>query len=1548
MPLPPKAWRRMLSAAIVQRGASRGVARQRRDGRRLAIEPLESRQLLAVFAPVGSADFSGHVAIDALYSFASQPAEIEQATQDFQGLSPPNSGSVQIDPSRLENCYSDGASGFIERLDAGPTAQFAIEGYASVVHGADPMEGTIISRASSVSYSVEASDPIVVRIDPSLGQQVGDLVGLTIGVTADGRIYGIDQYTAPEGNAAAQGNYSYDYRIIGPGGQVLGSGSGSGALPERLGVQPLLEDVRSGPINVPIGSQVEIRMHIDGSVSTSDLGATSQTQARMTMSLGFAQTDILAESLAWEVAGSTDQASRFLDFSYYVDASQTGLNANAEVEFYWAAGTTLSSVLGSLESPAARWSIDQPGEKTPGAHSASIPLSQLADPPLGASHLLMVIDRANVVAESSKANNLLAVAALPEVEMGELIWNTRRDQDPYGGWRGVDVQYDVSAGGPAALGEIAFYWATGTTFDTHIGGPLTPRTTQTTLGLHQFNEPALWGAKPDAAKYVLAVFDPAGQIVEWNEQNNVAALAVHSADEILVGSLDLDPQGTLFKSPTSLTVWFKPGGGSPGQAGRFTISEAEVAFGVHHFNWYQQIQNVPAHWRLYEDETAGGSPATAVPIPLPWLDPSNRVPDQSYLLLESTMAGSVERFAANPNDDRIYYYNEPWFDYSQQVNVAGVTRSSSMVFTDAPRVPAEYLAAGEAWQFVTSLEGVDADGRPVTLPLVGQRTFTWKANTVYDRNDPSHPITGGAIFLQALDESQLPPAIAGGVFDVAFLNSPAPVAVPDAASTVVDTPLVIRVTANDYDPEGDVLRIYSAGGASHGSVAVHDAGTPDDPTDDYVLYTPDAGFVGQDVFHYTITRSGAPGYAFGQATITVLPALKGLGTIGDSLSDEYAGQGFDYAQSWTELLASAENVNFGANGSWSEPRRSGYEYNWSRAGATTQAALAAGAHTSLAGQMADNLVSHAVVAIGQDDFLPGRSAYVGIYMQGLPVLGGWTTEQIDAYTDTVVANIRTALGTVNDGGKVVLANLIDFGAAPLAVGQYSDPARRQLVTDVIADVNSRIAALAAEYRVPLADLAGVSAALFGTGASPVAAQTIGGTLFMNSSGEEPLNMFVADGLHPHTIVQAAYANVILESFAAGYGEKLNPMTEQEMVERAGATYGGQDTLNLDWDAYVVLPANALPVGQADYYAVHQGSTLSVDAVASILANDSDADMDPLRATVVDGGPRHGTLILSANGAFTYVPAAGYVGPDQFSYVAGDGYGQSQPITVQIDVLPPAAILPDTPGLFDPDASACYVRYSNTTGPADAATAFGIPGAGWLPISGDWNGDGSASLGLYDPQTSVFYLTNSVNGGFADLVVPFGMPGAGWIPLAGDWNGDRVTTVGLYDPATSLFYLTDSTGGGVAERTVAYGAAGLGWVPVIGDWDGDHVDTIGLYDPSTSMFYLRNSNTTGMATLMFGFGMAGAGMTPLVGDWDADGTDTIGVFDPALSLYYLRNDNSTGFAAVQFGFGQPGSGWIPLAAKWEGAPQPTYSPATLDAAAVDQIDLASLAATEEDG
>ena len=85
------------------------------------------------------------------------------------------------------------------------------------------------------------------------------------------------------------------------------------------------------------------------------------------------------------------------------------------------------------------------------------------------------------------------------------------------------------------------------------------------------------------------------------------------------------------------------------------------------------------------------------------------------------------------------------------------------------------------------------------------------------------------------------------------------------------------------------------------------------------------------------------------------------------------------------------------------------------------------------------------------------------------------------------------------------------------------------------------------------------------------------------------------------------------------------------------------------------------------YRVAEDGVLTA-AAAGVLANDRDPDGDAVNA-ILDTGPAHGSLALSADGSFSYTPDAHWSGTDSFTYRANDGTSSSNVATVFIVVDP---------------------------------------------------------------------------------------------------------------------------------------------------------------------------------------------------------------------------------------------------------------------------------------
>jgi hypothetical protein len=185
----------------------------------------------------------------------------------------------------------------------------------------------------------------------------------------------------------------------------------------------------------------------------------------------------------------------------------------------------------------------------------------------------------------------------------------------------------------------------------------------------------------------------------------------------------------------------------------------------------------------------------------------------------------------------------------------------------------------------------------------------------------------------------------------------------------------------------------------------------------------------------------------------------------------------------------------------------------------------------------------------------------------------------------------------------------------------------------------------------------------------------------------------------------------------------------------------------------------------------------------------------------------------------------------------------------------------------------------------------------IPIVGDWNGSGSAKIGVFRPADGTFYLDTNGNGTWdgcgTDWCLSIGM--AGDLPVVGDWNGSGSAKVGTFRPSTGTFYL-DANGNGTWDGCGTDGCVSIGMagdLPVVGDWNGSGTAKVGTFRPSTGTFYLdANGNGTwdGCGTDgCVSIGMAGD--LPVVGDWNGSGLAKVGVFRPADGTFYLDTNGS---------------------------------------------------------
>jgi hypothetical protein len=276
-----------------------------------------------------------------------------------------------------------------------------------------------------------------------------------------------------------------------------------------------------------------------------------------------------------------------------------------------------------------------------------------------------------------------------------------------------------------------------------------------------------------------------GQIAIWLQASGGTAIVRASSP----GLTAVYKSVTVTTSGPVIQATFQPSQG-------MTMAQAAAALGVDHFNWVQDIIDMPSSWMPYVADGIGfrdpngpndspevalgdnnqlvhygnpkvsnGTPVTLPDSSLPQRDPIPQVAGgQTYAIFDPELAaaGSFPWLIPDQttSDSLPGYWDEP-------AELAKYTSSNTLTFYDRPVAPAGAIPAGESLYFETSLVGVRADGSVVQFPTGLGTQFKWQSNAMGDG-------TGGVIPVEItyFDPSSYPPPVAsGGVFDAQADNA---------------------------------------------------------------------------------------------------------------------------------------------------------------------------------------------------------------------------------------------------------------------------------------------------------------------------------------------------------------------------------------------------------------------------------------------------------------------------------------------------------------------------------------------------------------------------------------------------------------------------------------------------------------------------------------------------------------------------------------------------------------------------------------------------------
>ncbi|WP_407265436.1 Ig-like domain-containing protein [Tenacibaculum maritimum] len=227
----------------------------------------------------------------------------------------------------------------------------------------------------------------------------------------------------------------------------------------------------------------------------------------------------------------------------------------------------------------------------------------------------------------------------------------------------------------------------------------------------------------------------------------------------------------------------------------------------------------------------------------------------------------------DPSDDVVTYIPDPdfngtdSFDYSVCDNASPANCATATVEVTVMPTPDSQDDMASILEDMSI--GVNIYGNDNDIPTNGSLVTTNPANgtvTIDDGgtpNDPSDDIVtytpdpdfnGTDSFDYSVCDNASPANCTTSTVEITVI--PTPDSQNDDEETIEGTPIEVDIYANDNDipTNGSLVTTNPA----NGTVTINDGGTPNDPSDDVVTYTPDVGFVGTDTFNYTVCNKTKP------------------------------------------------------------------------------------------------------------------------------------------------------------------------------------------------------------------------------------------------------------------------------------------------------------------------------------------------------------------------------------------------------------------------------------------------------------------------------------------------------------------------------------------------------------------------------------------------------------------------------------------------------------------------------------------------------------------
>jgi Peptidase M10 serralysin C terminal/FG-GAP-like repeat len=429
--------------------------------------------------------------------------------------------------------------------------------------------------------------------------------------------------------------------------------------------------------------------------------------------------------------------------------------------------------------------------------------------------------------------------------------------------------------------------------------------------------------------------------------------------------------------------------------------------------------------------------------------------------------------------------------------------------------------------------------------------------------------------------------------------------------------------------------------------------------------------------------------------------------------------------------------------------------------------------------------------------------------------------------------------------------------------------------------------------------------LYGANYSTRSGDTIYG--FNSNTGDQIYTFYTAaservfciwDGGGIDTIDASGYSSVSFINLAQGSFSNIGPLTLS-----GGTATGNTMTGNISI-AYGAVIENAIGgSGNDALYGNSANNTLTGNGGANTLAGLGGRDV-----ATYNFASTGATLTRTAYGAATVV------GSGVSDTLSGVEVVRFTDRTVAIREAGRSDISGDGAGdivWFNPTARAISYYELNPAGGYTWHNIGGV-GAGYTPLTGDFNGDGRADIFWSNGTNTSTYLENA-DGSYTWR--NYGSVSPGYTPLVGDFNGDGISDVMWSNGSSVSTYLTTSTPNASGDYYTwrNYGSVSAGYTPYVGDFNGDGISDVMWTNGSSVSTYLTRTtaNASGDLYTWRNTGSVGPGYTALIGDFSGDGTSDIAWWNESTGAvsYYEINPTTGGY--TWHNIGAVGAGYTPF-------------------------------------